>query len=154
MPRQETMSVLGSDLQPPVVAPTLATAGHDGLEHEQDAPESGPERRRSGQRARRRDRLMDRATGSYPQSAGLRGIDNVENLLLFVDDDLRETALAITRIESYLLRTLGLLETRDLRRDQVLALANDVGVLEHLDMLNETIESLRRRLAKLCAAMR
>lgn len=97
---------------------------------------------------------MDRATRAYPGNAALTGIDNVENLLLFVDDDLRETALAITRIESYLVRTLGVLESRQLRREQVMALANDAGVLDHLDLLNETIESLRRRLAKLCAAMR
>jgi hypothetical protein len=97
---------------------------------------------------------MDRATRPYTKNAALRGIDNVENLLLFVDDDLRETALAITRIESYLVRTLGILESRRPKRDDVLALANDVDVLEHLDMLNETMESLRRRLARLCAAMR
>jgi hypothetical protein len=97
---------------------------------------------------------MDRASRSNPGNAALRGIDNVENLLLFVDDDLRETALAITRIEAYLMRTLGLLECDALERSQVVAVASDVSVLEHLDLLNETIESLRRRLAKLCAAMR
>jgi hypothetical protein len=145
------MSALGRDV--PTPAPTITGApGHEEPALEQAASE--PERRRSGYRARRRDRLMDRATRSYPSSPGLRGVDNVENLLLFVDDDLRETALAITRIETYLVRTLGVLESTAPRRDQVLALANDVAVLEHLDMLNETMESLRRRLAKLCAAMR
>lgn len=97
---------------------------------------------------------MDRATRPYAANAVLTGVDNVENLLLFLDDDLRETALAMTRIESYLMRTLGLLESKKLRREHVQELANDARVLEHLDLLNETLESLRRRLAKLSAAMR
>ncbi len=117
-------------------------------------PDEGAERRRSGRRARARDRLMDRATRPYPQNAALIGVDNIENLLLFVDDDLRETALAIHRIEQFLLRALGLLEAPKLRREDVQAVATDTNVLDHLDMLNETLESLRRRLAKLSARMR
>lgn len=119
-----------------------------------DAPrEQGKERRRSGRRARARDRLLDRATQPYVPNAALAGVPNVENLLLFVDDDLRETALAITRIEAFLGRTLATLETTQLEREHVQALARDVAVLEHLDMLSETLESLRRRLAKLASAM-
>mgnify|MGYP007032564951 FL=1 len=150
------MSVLGNELHTPGPTQTHAasTSEQDALGVTEPEAESGLERRRSGHRARARDRLMDRATHSQPNNAALRGIDNVENLLLFVDDDLRETALAITRIESYLMRTLGLLECDALEREQVMAVARDVSVLDHLDLLNETIESLRRRLAKLCAAMR
>ncbi|MCA9712459.1 MAG: hypothetical protein KDK70_41910 [Myxococcales bacterium] len=91
---------------------------------------------------------------SYPQNAALLGVSNVENLLLFVDDDLRETALAIHHIEQFLVRTLGLLETPDLRREDVQAVAADTSVLDHVDMLNETLESLRRRLARLSARMK
>ena len=112
------------------------------------------ERRASGRRARARDRLMDRATLSYSPNNALRGVDNIGNLMLFVDDDLRETALAITRIEAYLTRTLSALESPDLRRQDLQALAADADVLDHLDGLNETLESLRRRLAKLAAEMR
>ncbi len=97
---------------------------------------------------------MDRATRPYPQNAALIGVENVENLLLFVDDDLRETALAINQIEKFLLRTLGLLETPNLRREDVQSVAGDTSVLDQLDMLNETVESLRRRLARLSARMK
>ena len=97
---------------------------------------------------------MDRATLSYSPNNALRGVDNIGNLMLFVDDDLRETALAITRIEAYLTRTLSALESPDLRRQDLQALAADADVLDHLDGLNETLESLRRRLAKLAAEMR
>ncbi|MCA9651037.1 MAG: hypothetical protein H6712_24610 [Myxococcales bacterium] len=117
-------------------------------------PDHGPERRRSGRRARARDRLMDRATQAPTHSAALEGVDNVENLLLFVDDDLRETALAIHHIEAFLVRTLGLLESDDLRREDVVSVAGDTTVLDHVDMLNETLESLRRRLARLASRMR
>lgn len=113
-----------------------------------------PERRASGRRARARDRLMDRATQPQAPNARLVGVENVENLLLFVDDDLRETALAIHRIEAFLLRTLGLLEAEDLRRQDVIEVASDTSVLDHVDQLNETLESLRRRLARLAARMR
>ncbi|MCX4243539.1 hypothetical protein [Paraliomyxa miuraensis] len=113
-----------------------------------------PERRGSGRRARARDRLMDRANELHAPHPRLRGVANVENLLMFVDDDLRETALAIHRIEQFLLRTLGLLEAQDLRREHVLEVAGDTSVLDHVDQLNETLESLRRRLARLAARMK
>jgi hypothetical protein len=111
-------------------------------------------RRESGNRARARDRLMDRATRPYPKNESLRRVENVENLLLFIDDDLRETALAMERVEGYLLRTLDLLERKDLSRRDVQAIANDTTVLEHVDMLNETLESMRRRMARLASTLR
>lgn len=112
-----------------------------------------PERRQSGRRARIRDRLMDRAT--QPQAGrSLTHVRNVENLMLFVDDDLRETALALTRIEDFLGRTLALLEMPHPRRQDVADVAADISVLDHLDQLNETLESLRRRLATLHANMK
>lgn len=97
---------------------------------------------------------MDRATQPQRTNPALESVDNVENLLLFVDDDLRETALAIHHIEHFLLRTMGLLEADDLRREDVCAVAGDTTVLDHVDMLNETLESLRRRLARLASRMR
>jgi hypothetical protein len=118
------------------------------------ADSSLAERRDSGKRARARDRLMDRATRPYPKNESLRRVENVENLLLFIDDDLRETALAMERVEGYLIRTLDLLERKDLARRDVQALANDTTVLEHVDMLNETLESLRRRMARLASTLR
>lgn len=115
------------------------------------------ERRDSGRRNRRTDRLMDRATRDYATSKPLakakRGGD-INNLLLFIDDDMRETALAMARIERYLHSTLELLEAPKLTREQVQALATDREVLDHVDMLNETLESLRRRMASLAGRLR
>jgi hypothetical protein len=75
-------------------------------------------------------------------------------MLLFVDDDLRETALALAGIEAYLVRTLGALEEPELRRGEVSAIARDPEVLDQVDHMSATLESLRRRLAKLASRMR
>lgn len=96
---------------------------------------------------------MDRATRPYPKTQALRG-QHVDNLLLFIDDDLRETALAMERIERYLTKTLEMLECNDLSREQVHALAVDTSVLDYVDLLNETLESLRRRMARLSGKLR
>lgn len=107
------------------------------------------ERRGSGRRARSRDRLFERSGRSNAVDGSLSHIRNIENLMLFVDDDLRETALAITRIEQYLSRALSVLEVAEPRREDVQAVATDPSVLDHMDLLNETLENLRRRLATL-----
>lgn len=118
------------------------------------SPEPDLERRNSGSRARARDRLMDRASSSAVPQAVLASVENIGNLMLFLDDDLREAALAITQLEQYLVRALGVLESSDLSRRDVQGVASDVDVLDQLDHLNETLESLRRRLAKLASQMR
>lgn len=97
---------------------------------------------------------MDRATAPQVPNQVLAKVRNFENLMLFVDDDLRETALALTRVETFLSRTLHLLETPNPTREEVAEIAGDRAVLEHVDQLNETLESLRRRLATLCANMK
>ena len=136
-------------------APEVSAPPKDeGAAHLSAVPDHGRERRRSGRRARARDRLMDRATKPHPRNAALLGVENIENLLLFVDDDLRETALAIHHIEAFLIRTMGLLETETLGRKEVIEVASDTTVLDHVDQLNETLESLRRRLARLAARMK
>lgn len=114
----------------------------------------GPDRRSSGGRRRATDRLLDRATRDYPKNAALDRVRDVETVMLFVDDDLRETTLAIGRIETYLVRTLQVLEQPDVSRRDVLTIASDTEVLDHLDQLNETVEALRRRLGRLAARMR
>ncbi len=113
------------------------------------ASEPAQERRESRQRQRASDRLFERATGSYEVSGALRGVEDVENLLLFLDDDLRETALAMGKIEGFLVRTLGLLAGKKIQRESIHGLASDTRVLDDLDAMNEGLESLRRRLATL-----
>lgn len=97
---------------------------------------------------------MDRGSQPHPSSPALGNLRNIENLMLFVDDDLRETALALTRIEGFLARTLQMLESPRLKREDVADVAGDRTVLEHVDHLNETLESLRRRLSTLYANMK
>jgi len=115
--------------------------------------DTGANRRASGRRARARDRLMDRASQPYAPNPALSRVKQVENLLLFIDDDLRETALSMERIERYLISTLDMLESQVLERTQVEALATDEEVLEQLDTLNENLENLRRRVARLAACL-
>lgn len=112
------------------------------------------ERRVSGRRNRRIDRLMDRATREYPKGEAFHRVNDIQNLMLFIDDDMRETALAMSRIENYLCDTLSLLEAPNVTREQVQELATDKSVLDHVDMLNETLESLRRRMARLAGRLR
>ena len=112
------------------------------------------ERRESGSRARVQDRLMDRATRMYSRSEAFEGVLNVENLLLFIDDDLRETALSMQRIEKYLASTLNLLENEKVGRAEVYAHAADAEILDQVDLLSETLESLRRRMARLASNLR
>ena len=116
--------------------------------------DEGANRRQSGGRARARDRLMDRATRTYPVSETLSHARGVENLVLFIDDDLRETGLALGSVETYLVEVLKLLEAPKMTREEVHALAADTQVLDHVDMLVETLETLRRRLAKLASSLR
>jgi hypothetical protein len=96
---------------------------------------------------------MDRASQPYAPSFALAQVKQVENLLLFIDDDLRETALSMERIERYLLSTLDMLEGDILVRAEIEALATDEEVLEQIDQLNENLESLRRRMARLAACV-
>ena len=120
-----------------------------GPTHDDATPTAEPERRISGQRARVRDRLMDRANTDYAPNPAFAHLRDVENLLLFIDDDLRETALAMERIEKYLVSTLGVLDSSTLDREDIFSLATDPSVLEHVEVLTETLESLRRRMARL-----
>lgn len=92
---------------------------------------------------------MDRASQPYAPNPALSQIRHVENILMFIDDDLRETALSMERIENYLISTLDLLEGEGLVRADVEALATDVEILDQIDLLNESLENLRRRVSRL-----
>lgn len=116
--------------------------------------EGGAERRQSGGRARARDRLMDRASRPSPESDALSHFRGVQNLVLFIDDDLRETGMALGKVEGYLVEILKLIEQPRITREDVHALAADTRVLGDVDMLVETLETLRGRLAKLAASLR
>lgn len=105
-------------------------------------------RKRWGRRLR--DRLVDRDGTQNPR---LRRYE-LANLMLFVDDDLRETALAIGGIEGFLTAALALLEKEDLDADELSSLAGDEEVLERLDYLGETVASLRRRMGLIASSLK
>jgi len=146
--------MLPADRSAPSSAPRLRARAGDPLVAGEPTAGTGKERRQSGGRRRASDRIFDRASTSYPTTEALSQVRNLENLILFIDDDMRETALGLRHIEDYLLRTVGLLEQPRLSRADVHALANDERVLEHVDTMVETLESLRRRLARLAASLR
>ena len=97
-----------------------------------------------------RDRLVDREGTQNPR---LRRYE-LANLMLFVDDDLRETALAIGGIEGFLTAALALLEKEDLDADELSSLAGDEEILERLDYLGETVASLRRRMGLIADSLK
>ena len=83
----------------------------------------------------------------------LSGRDATGVLAQGVAIDLRETALSMERIERYLLSTLDMLEGDVLVRAEIEQLATDAEVLEQIDLLNENLECLRRRVARLAACV-
>ena len=89
--------MLPADRPAPSTTPG-ARAGDPQRRRADDEAAEGGERRKSGRRRRASDRLFDRATRSYPQTEALSQVRNLENLILFIDDDLRETALGLRHI--------------------------------------------------------
>src|SRR5688572_13733866 len=103
----------------------------------------GTDRRRPGRGRRARDRLATREATKNPR---LRRYE-LANLMLFVDDDLREAALAMGGVESFLGQALRVLENPRLEKEELLRLVQDRDALARLECLGEAIVSLRRRMA-------
>jgi hypothetical protein len=99
-----------------------------------------------GQGGRRmRDRLVERESHrAHPERA---------NLLLLIDDDLRETADAMTGIERFLGQALRLLDGDRLDATELLRLCADGDVMERIDTLGEALTTLRRRFGALAATV-
>jgi hypothetical protein len=102
-------------------------------------------------RRRLRDRLVERDGTSNPQLAAHR---DLQNELLFIDDDLRESALALGTIERFLADALALLDGSEVNPRDLLRLASEGDVLDRLDTLSDTFQSLRRRLATIAGSLR
>jgi hypothetical protein len=100
---------------------------------------SSPPRRRARDRLAARERTENRT---------LCAKNDLRNLILFIDDDLRETASAIGDIEGYLVRALRLMEKEDVTPDELRGLAGDNGLDAQIDGLSETLTSLRRRIGQ------
>jgi hypothetical protein len=106
---------------------------------------------RGGGLRRARDRLS-RSEGS--QNRTLASKYELQNLLLFVDDDLRETARAMENIEGFLVEALHLLEREDLTRDDLVTLTDNEEVFDELDQLGDTLTSLRSRMVKIAQTLK
>jgi len=102
-------------------------------------------------RRRLRDRLVEREGTANPQLAEHHAL---ENQILLIDDDLRETALALGGIEHFLADALALLESEQVSARALARLAGDGDILDRLDTLSETLQSLRLRLAAVATAMK
>ena len=85
--------MLPADRSAPSSEPRLRARAGDPLVASE--PAAGKERRRSGRRRRASDRIFDRASTSYEATEALSQVRNLENLILFIDDDMRETALGL-----------------------------------------------------------
>jgi len=101
-------------------------------------------------RRRFRDQLAERET----QSGRFVGRADVANLMLLIDDDLRETAGAMSCIEGFLGEAQRLLDEEQMRADELLRLCASGEVLAQMDALADALQTLRRRLGALAATVR
>jgi hypothetical protein len=99
---------------------------------------------RTGAGRRARDSIL---AGRTDPSPALRARHELENLLLFLSDDLREAALAVGGIESFLLRAKTMVEQAEPSVDELRRLVEDRDVVERFDLLSDALGSLRRSMA-------
>jgi hypothetical protein len=99
---------------------------------------------RTGVGRRARDRIL---AGQTEPSVMLTERHELKNLILFLGDDLRESALAMGGIESFLLRAQQLLERPDLDPHELRRLVDDDTVVERFDLLWDALTSLRRSMS-------
>jgi hypothetical protein len=105
--------------------------------------------RRSTPRRRTRDRMPERET-TNPALAHA----DLKNLLLFLDDDVRESAKALVRVERYLGRALALLDDDAVSADKLEALGGEQAIFDDLHTLVDTLGSLRGRMGKVASTLR
>src|SRR5262245_50835122 len=110
-----------------------------------------PLRKQPMPRQRARDRLY---FSEGTENPALATKYELQNLLLFVDDDLRETARAMENIEGFLVEALHLLEREDLTQAELVALTDDEQVFDELDHLGDTLSNLRCRMVKIADALK
>ncbi|MEO6954229.1 MAG: hypothetical protein ABI321_20675 [Polyangia bacterium] len=98
---------------------------------------------------RLRDRLGSHETDNPSLARG-----DATNLLLLIDDDLHETAQAMSVIDGFLSSALTLLSSTDVNPQKLIALCASDDVMECMDTLSETLVLLRRRMGALAATIR
>lgn len=103
---------------------------------------------RTGQGRRARDRLLGGGLQATPAAAAGLSPSERENLLLFVADDLRESALAVGGIEAFLLRAQRLLESEGARPEDFAALL-ELDLEDRVQSLDDALSALRRSMTEL-----
>jgi hypothetical protein len=109
-----------------------------------------PERRASPRR-RLRDRLPQHETRNPKLAAS--NDQELSNLLLFIDDDVRESAKTLQRVERFLGDTLALLDDTEITEERLRGLSRDAGLFADLHVLVDTLGSLRARLGQVAKRM-
>lgn len=118
--------------------PGFADLDHPGGMRRESDRQNGD---RTGLGRRARDRILSGQTAPAPI---LKDRYELQNMILFLGDDLRESALAVGGIEAFLLRAQQVLEKPDLTVDELRELLEDDRVIERMDLLSDAISSLRR----------
>jgi hypothetical protein len=101
-------------------------------------------------RANPRRRLRDRLPQHETRNRALDGAADAElsNLLLFLDDDVRESAKSLQRIERFLGDALKLLDDTEVTDERLRELSRDARIFDDLHTLVDTLGSLRARLGQ------
>ena len=100
---------------------------------------------------RLRDRLVERDGITNPSFSERH---ELSNLLLLVDDDLRQTARGLGAVDAFLAEAADLLERDGVEAADLAELATDGEVLDRLDELQETVSGLRKKLLILASQLR
>jgi len=115
-----------------------------------EQPAQTPESPARAPRRRLRDRLVEHET----QNPSFAERPEVANLLLLIDDDMHETAHAMSAIDGFLAEALRLLDSPELRPHELIRLCANEHVMEQMDTLTETLATLRRRFGALATTLR
>lgn len=107
--------------------------------------------RRTGLGRRARDRIL---SGQGGTGRFLKERPELADLVLFLDEDLRESALAVGGIEAFLCEAQSLLQKADLAPDELRRLLDDPRVGERIALLEDALHSLRRSMGIICATLK
>jgi hypothetical protein len=108
---------------------------------------------RTGEGRRARDRLLEGRAAAVPDSVPAERRGELQNVMLFVGDDLRESALAVGGIETFLVHAQRLLERPDVSADELAALVEDGDLDRRLQALDDAVTALRRSVSALSRRM-
>jgi hypothetical protein len=106
---------------------------------------------RTGTGRRARDKIM---SGQPELSPALSGRHELANLVLFLGDDLRESAIAVSGIESFLFKAQELLAKPNLGAEELRALVEDPEIAARIDLLSDALSSLTRSMSHIHHALK